>query len=327
MSSAAREASLSADVYCRHRGRHELRRSCDSVLHPGDARRVRVRQARQAADLSSRGHRQQPAARHAQPADGRAAARLFGGRVRRAGRLARHSAMVDGLRVAMGRRVRRLRLLLLLEASLRPRVADHVGLAHRPSPERRVQPQHGAAPDRDRLRRFRVLHSAVSRGRSGCSGDHGRQPQSHLPVLGAHRAHPPARAARMDFRHALQPSRAPRAQSRVHRQELRRRLHSLGSPVRHVPGRARGRAVRLRHHHRAEELESAVGEPAFLERHGEARVAHAQLGRQVAHLVQAAGLVSGGPGSAARRSIRTIPSSIRRRAVTRVRTRSRSTGC
>ena len=47
-----------------------------------------------------------------------------------------------------------------------------------------------------------------------------------------------------------------------------------------------------------EELEPAVGEPALLERHRAARVAHAPLGRQVAHLVQAARLDSAGPGSA-----------------------------
>ncbi len=164
-------------------------------------------------------------------------------------------------------------------------------------------------------------------GVPAADGDHGRQPQSHLPVLGAHGAHPPARAAGMDSGHALQPSCAPRAQSRVHRQELRRRLHSLGSPVRHVPGRAQGCAVRLRHHHRAEELESAVGEPAFLERHREARVAHAQLGRQVAHLVQAAGLVSGGPGSEQESRSELSQSSIRPRVATRVCIRSLSTGC
>ena len=56
--------------------------------------------------------------------------------------------------------------------------------------------------------------------------------------------------------------------------------------------------MRVRHHDRPEELESAVGEFSFLGRHREARVAHAELGRQAPHLVQAAGMVSAGSRSA-----------------------------
>ena len=46
--------------------------------------------------------------------------------------------------VALGGRLYRLRFLLLLETSLRPRMADYVGVAQRSSSERRIQSQYGA---------------------------------------------------------------------------------------------------------------------------------------------------------------------------------------
>ena len=143
----------------------------------------------------------------------------------------------------LGRRGRRLRLLLLLEPPHRPRGRPVLGGACRPSPERPVQPLDRAPADR--------APAACSAGSSIC--------RWRSPACRRSCSSPPASstsstssgftpnssansAGSKGVRFALEPPRPSRRQRPVPRQELRRHLHPVGPPVRHLRApRSRGR--------------------------------------------------------------------------------------
>ncbi len=93
-----------------------------------------------------------------------------------------------------------------------------------------------------------------------------RRDAALLSVLAAHAPHRPDGHSRPLDPDALEPSRASRAKRYLPGQELCGRLPDLGSPLRHVSGGARRRAVHLRRARPTEELESGLGQPALLVR-------------------------------------------------------------
>ena len=111
-------------------------------------------------------------------------------------------------------------------------------------------------------RRLAVLPAAGVARRAAAGLRRRRADRPALPVLGAHAADRPPRLVRPLVLRAVQPSRAPRRQRALPRPQLRRHADRLGPPVRHLPGRGRRRALRLRHAQPAAQLESAVGQPA-----------------------------------------------------------------
>ena len=112
-------------------------------------------------------------------------------------------------------------------------------------------------------------------------------PQHALPVLDPY---PPREAApgaaRVGAQHAEPSSRSSRREPQVHRQELRRHLHRVGSTPRDVPGRGGG--ARLRNGEAARELEPRLGQRALLGRDGGDELARAARARQGARLVRPA---------------------------------------
>ena len=80
----------------------------------------------------------------------------------------------------------------------------------------------------------------------------------------------------------VEPPGAPRGERQLPGQELRRHPDRLGPPVRHLPRRRPGRALRLRHARRAEQLGPALGQRRGVLGAGEGCLAHAKLGRQAA---------------------------------------------
>ena len=208
-----------------------------------------------------------------------------------AGLRARRTRLVAARMVGLGARARVLRLLLLLEPPARARERGLLGGARRASPEPVLQPLDGTAPDQQR-RAFwlDVLLADGCRGRAARDVRRRGDRRPALPVLDPHRSGRQARLVRSLVRVAVEPPRASRGQRPLHRPQLRRHLHGLGPPLRHV--RRGSRALRLRHAHAAQFVGPAVGEPRGLRRPRAQIPAVRALGRSRARLVQAAGLAA-----------------------------------
>jgi hypothetical protein len=239
----------------------------DCACHAGVLRADRTRMGDRAGarpqQLPPKRRGEQPEPRCDQPGGGPVHQAARGGNL--CGGLLGRRAMGIACRpvVGVGDRDRRLRLLLLLEPPARSRECDLLGRARRAPPEPGVQPLHRTAPDEfRRVARLDLLPAHGHRRHPPRSIRGLRRRQSPLPVLDSHRADRKARLVRPLVQLALQPPRAPRGQRSLHRPQLRRHLHGLGSPVRHL--RRRGREVRVRDARPSRLVGPAVGEPRGL---------------------------------------------------------------
>ena len=121
-----------------------------------------------------------------------------------------------------------------------------LGGPRRAPPERGVQPVGRAPAALARVDRLAVLLPAAGGPRLPAGDVPRRRDDRHaLPVLDPHARHQAPRPARVDHEHAEPPPRPPRDRPAVRRQELRRHLHRVGPPLRHV--RARGGRAGVRH--------------------------------------------------------------------------------
>ncbi len=162
--------------------------------------------------------------------------------------------------VGVGAGHRLLRFLLLLESPPWSRERGVLGLARGASPEPALQPVDGAAADQQRrVPRLDLLPADGRRGRATRNVRGGGDRRPALPVLDPHRSHRQARLVRPLVRVAFEPPGAPRRERPLHRPQLWRHLHGVGSPLRHV--RRRVRTLRVRHARAAQLVGSAVGQP------------------------------------------------------------------
>jgi hypothetical protein len=161
-----------------------------------------------------------------------------------------------------GRAVRARRLRRLLVPPRLPPGANAVGHARSPSLHDPLQSDGGGPPRLDRTAvGSGVVLPAARRRRLPPARDHGHdRAQPALSVLPAYRARPAPRRARMGAQHADAPPGASCRKRGLPRQELRRRLHRLGPPVRHLRRRAERREAALRAADPAALAESHHGE-------------------------------------------------------------------
>ena len=132
------------------------------------------------------------------------------------------------------------------------------------------------------------LPMAIAASARSISGGGGRQPA--VPVLDPHRADRLARMVRPLVLLALESPRPPRRQQPLHRPQLRRHLHGLGPPVRHL--RRRDRALRLRHARAARLVGPVLGERRGLRRSRAQVLERRSMARQVARVADAARLAA-----------------------------------
>ena len=167
----------------------------------------------------------------------------------------------------VGRRADRIRFLLLLEPSHRPRGRPLLGGACGASPERGLQSLDCAeAAELGGAARLDLLSADGDRRRPAGRVRRRRADRPSLSVLDSHRARRQARLVRSRVRLALEPPRASRRQRPLSRQELRRHPDHLGPPVRHLRGR--GRACRLWRARGSQHVRPDLGQPLLLRDHG-----------------------------------------------------------
>ncbi|CAA9511752.1 MAG: Fatty acid hydroxylase family (carotene hydroxylase/sterol desaturase), partial [uncultured Solirubrobacteraceae bacterium] len=147
--------------------------------------------------------------------------------------------------VGVAAAVRRRRPRLLLVPPRLAREPPVLGEPRRAPLEPPLQPLDRAAADVGADDVPPVLAAAPAARLPGLDGPARAVLEPDLPVLDPHGAHPDAaRVGRADLQHAVAPSRPPRGQPPLPRQELRRHPHRLGPAVRHLGARDGARPLR-----------------------------------------------------------------------------------